>query len=390
MANWSVPLEWEGEAAFIIGGGPSIRDLDFERLRGKARTIAVNTAYKRAPWADVLFWSDKRWLDWNHADLHEFRGQYMVSRKTPHLPTPRPVKVLDYYPNRFAYESTAVGGWCSGSSAINLAYHFGARVIILLGFDMKTNGNWHDLHKLPAEPDQHRIKFIPAIERMAPHLRNANVIVLNTCAESGLRCFPFADLEELLAMDNLAKIEAAKYQRIWERPEYRRVSPGMMEVERAQTICEFQPGQSLIDFGSGPARATKWFQDRGMDVLAIDFADNARETDVPYIRACLWDLPDTVPTVDHGYCCDVMEHIPPMKVDAVLREIAGHVRNGCYFRIATRPDRMGKLIGMPLHLTVMNGDWWRVKLSEHFAIVDVIEDNKRDLIVWARHSAKFA
>lgn len=342
----------------------------------------------RAPWADVLFWADKRWLDWNHHDIHRHTGRYKVTRQIPHVRTTGlDIKVVK---SRLACglqeDTDTVGGWCSGSSAINLAYHFGARVVILLGFDMRTNGNWHDLHKLPSEADQHRLKFIPAIEQMAPDLRAANVTVLNTCLTSGLRCFPFADLEELLAMDNLAKIEEAKYLQIWQRPEYRKVSPGMLEADRATLICGFKPGQSLIDFGSGPCRATKKFMDAGMNVLAIDFAENAREhQDVPFLKACLWDLPDDVPTADFGYCCDVMEHIPMSKVDLTLRNIAGRVRTGVYFRIATRPDKMGKLIGMPLHLTVQNGAWWRHKVSDHFETVDVIENNGRDVILWARH-----
>lgn len=383
MDNWRVPRDWVGEAVFIIGGGPSVKGFDFDRLRGR-RIIAVNNAgLDLVPWADVLFWADKRWLDWNVHRLGEHTGQYKVSRKLPHIPTGHDIKVLRFKPRRLSHLPDAVGGWCGGSSAINLAHLFGARVIVLMGFDMRP-GNWHDDHKLPPIDGQHREKFIPVLEAMEPELRACGVVVINTNPRSALRCFPFADIEELLAMDNLAAVEREKYVAIWQREEYRRVSPGMIESDRAWQVCGIRSGATLIDFGSGPARATKWFEDRGVDVVAVDFAPNARETDVPFVEACLWDMPDALPPADFGYCCDVMEHIPTEKVWEVLSGIAARVKKAAYFRIATRPDKMGRLIGRPLHLTINRGEWWRREVEKHFALVDVIEDTGRDVILLAR------
>lgn len=383
MDNWRVPREWEGEAVFIIGGGPSVKGFDFERLRGR-RVIAVNNAgFDLTPWADVLFWADKRWLDWNVHRLGEHIGRYKISRKVPHIPTGHDIKSLRFKPRGLSQAPDAVGGWCGGSSAINLAYLFGARVIVLIGFDMRP-GNWHNDHKLPHVEDQHRLKFIPAIEAMEPELTSRGVVVLNTNPRSALRCFPFADIEELLAMDDLAAVEREKYIAIWQRDEYRRVSPGMLECERAWQVCGMKNGGTLIDFGAGPARATKWFEDRGIDAVAVDFAPNARETDVQFVEACLWDMPDVLPPADFGYCCDVMEHIPTEKVWEVLAGIATRVKKAAYFRIATRPDKMGRLIGKPLHLTVNPAEWWRREVEQHFHLVDVIENTGRDVILLAR------
>jgi hypothetical protein len=49
---------WEGEPCFIIGGGPSLKGFDFNRLRGQGRVIAINRALEYAPWADVVFFMD--------------------------------------------------------------------------------------------------------------------------------------------------------------------------------------------------------------------------------------------------------------------------------------------------------------------------------------------
>ena len=47
---------WRGETCFIIGGGPSLADMDWNRLAGK-RTIAINKALLSYPNADVLYWT---------------------------------------------------------------------------------------------------------------------------------------------------------------------------------------------------------------------------------------------------------------------------------------------------------------------------------------------
>lgn len=384
MTYWSAPRDFDNQAVFIIGGGPSIKGFDFNRLRDK-NIIAVNNAgLDLVPWAQVLFWADKRWLDWNHSRLHEHYGKYKVSRKIPHIKVDHPIHTMEFWPKRFSETPQAVGGWCGGSSAINLAYLMGARVIILMGFDMRP-GNYHNDHLKPHIPGQHRYKFIPTLENMAPKLLKHGVTVLNANPRSALRCFPFADIEELLMEQDLATIEREKYIAIWERPEYRRISPGMMECERAFAVMEMKKGKSLIDFGAGPARATLWFRQQGLKVTAVDFAPNARETDVKFVEACLWDMPETLKPADYGFCTDVMEHIPSEKVNDVLNGIAKRAKVGVYFRIATRPDKMGRLIGKPLHLTVQTGEWWRRKLEEFFPLVDVIEDTGRDIMFLARH-----
>lgn len=389
MANWSIPQEWIGEPTFIIGGGPSIQNLDFDRLRGRARVIAVNNAgITRATWADVLFWADTRWLLWNADQLDNFKGKYLVTRKQPFQRLDLDIKYLDYLGGsspRLSKRPTCVGGWCGGSSAINLAHLFGSRQTFLFGFDM-TPGNWHTAHRKDPVPGQHRNKFVPTLEAMAIQLAEAGHEIYNTNPRSALRCFPFIPIEELLAMDDLTRLEREKYLAVWQRAEYRRISPGLLECERAWLICGMKPGHSLIDFGSGPCRATKNFQDRGMIVQAIDFAPNAREHfDVPFLEACLWELPDGIEQADFGYCCDVMEHIPESKIDDVLSNIARLSSKAAYFRIATRPDAMGpRLIGMPLHVTINAGEWWRRRVERHFAIVDVIEENGRDIMMICR------
>lgn len=181
-------------------------------------------------------------------------------------------------------------------------------------------------------------------------------------------------------LNDLAHIEKEKYRKVWEHPEYRKVSPGEMEMQRAFITMGCREGESLNDYGCGTARATKWFQEKGLTVVGIDHAVNAVETDVPISPATLWDMYD-VTASDYGFCCDVMEHIPPEMVHKVLREISERTRLMAWFRIATRPDVMGeRTIGEPLHLTIQSAAWWEGALTVAFRNVEQQTSGRRDAV----------
>lgn len=170
--------------------------------------------------------------------------------------------------------------------------------------------------------------------------------------------------------------EADKYAAMWGRDEYRSMSPALSYVAGIVDELSIETGERLIDFGCGSGRATKELIDRGVHAVGFDIAPNALETDAPFIQGCLWDLPESLRALnaEWGMCCDVMEHIPTDKVNAVLDGIAGSVSKGAFFAIDNHDDTMGVLIGAPLHLTVRPYDWWAAKLKQRFAAVTHLGD----------------
>lgn len=196
---WRVPREWPGETVFIIGGGPSVPVGRIDELRGR-RVIAINDAgLVLAPWADVLFFADQRWLAWNEPDLHLHKGRWKVTRRIVRQP-PKGIEIRSVRYSQcmgFSRDPGVISGFCGGGNAINLAYHLGAARIVLMGFDMRP-GNWHDRHRAPPLSDQHALKFIPAIERMAPELAADGVDVINATPGSALTCFPVVHPDEVL------------------------------------------------------------------------------------------------------------------------------------------------------------------------------------------------
>jgi hypothetical protein len=91
-----------------------------------------------------------------------------------------------------------VAGPDSGSNAINLAFLFGARRIVLFGFEMRP-GNWHDRHRRVTPPQRYAEKFIPALEAMAVALKREDVEVINATPGSALTCFPIVAPDEILS-----------------------------------------------------------------------------------------------------------------------------------------------------------------------------------------------
>jgi len=196
-----VPREWTGETVYILGGARSLALDLVPRLRGRGRVVAVNDAgLALAPWADVLFFADERWLEWNRGELHRFAGGRIVKRCRPQLPTAETIHVVERARREVALSTDpgAVAGFCSGGAALNYAALAGAGRVVLLGFAMRAEGHWHDRHRRPSPAEAYAGKMRPAIERMAGPLAAAGIEVLNATPGSALPCFPIVDPREVI------------------------------------------------------------------------------------------------------------------------------------------------------------------------------------------------
>src|SRR5262245_31665990 len=136
----TVPRLWPDSTIVCIGGGPSLTAEDVAFVQGKARVIAVNDAHRLAPWADVLYGCDSRWWDWNRG-VPDFSGlKYSLQKASLKW---RGVQVLQIT-GPFGLERKPNGlktGRNGGYQAINLAFHLGAKRILLLGYDMQYSSS---------------------------------------------------------------------------------------------------------------------------------------------------------------------------------------------------------------------------------------------------------
>lgn len=84
-------------------------------------------------------------------------------------------------------------------------------------------------------------------------------------------------------------------------------------------------------------------------------------------------------------CTDVLEHVEPDRLDAVLDHIHRLTGKGAYLVIATRPAKAVLPDGRNAHLIVRDGQWWLDKLSDtpwRSIVARAVKD--RELRVWLR------
>jgi SAM-dependent methyltransferase len=167
--------------------------------------------------------------------------------------------------------------------------------------------------------------------------------------------------------------EVRKYHRMWSHPEYRKHSPGERNAMYFLQQVRPRKGARVIDFGCGTGRgAAMLAMLGGMKVTMVDFVDNCLDPEMAkacktqpeifeFVRA---DLEQKIPVVaEYGYCCDVMEHIPPDKVTKVLSNIL-HAARHVFFTVSTREDHCGGIIDTDLHLTVQPYEWWLQRFTD--------------------------
>lgn len=166
------------------------------------RTIVVNTTWQRLPDADVLYAGDRTWWDEHLLAVRcGFNGElWTQDRWTAHHAGIHHIQHSDE-PGLSHVRGRVHSGGNSGYVAIGLAYLFGAREILLVGFDMQDTGgmsHWHGNHPATLNQDRPYKRWLEAMPALAENLKHVGVSVINCSTETALTCFPRGDLESCL------------------------------------------------------------------------------------------------------------------------------------------------------------------------------------------------
>lgn len=184
-----------------MASGPSMRADDAAYCRGKAMTITVNSTWRLAPWADVHYSSDH---DWWALELEAMRaacaGQFWtgypdgVADDVNVMPYDKRARGFSRVRGRIAW------GGNSGYCAIGLAVQFGARRIVLLGYDQQDDGrgHWHGQHPESVRKAFNWPMWHQRFAEMASDARRDGIEIVNCSRETGLRCFRRERLEDVL------------------------------------------------------------------------------------------------------------------------------------------------------------------------------------------------
>lgn len=190
---------WKGCEVFCLASGPSAANAsDFELVRrwssghSERRVIAINLTFlEGARWADVFYCGD-------YSFWHEpaARGSYekaWTTSERAHLEFG-----VTWAPGLY--------GPSSGHQALDLARHFGAKKILLLGFDCRADGerqHWHAPYQ-NAAGEQAYPNWIIHFGLMAKRFQEQGVDVVNCTRTTALACFRREDLERELSGGLLA------------------------------------------------------------------------------------------------------------------------------------------------------------------------------------------
>lgn len=128
---------------------------------------------------------------------------------------------------------------------------------------------------------------------------------------------------------------------------------------------------NCIDLGCGKASLSTYFSNyTGVDVSGYIIEKNKRTRSGQYHHASLDDLYFITDSFDLAICSDVLEHIPTIEVENVLKSISSLNCKDYYFVISTRKSVLLDSKKNNLHLSVFNHDWWKSKINHFFNIKD--------------------
>lgn len=196
--------DWSGQTAILVASGPSAKDIPLDLAKGKARVITINNSWMLAPWADQLHACDFSWWE-RFEGVPEFTGLKTCSE---YRCTHRPEWGVHFIQvtkgdDRINFTEMGKVGWGgnSGFHALNMAIQFGAKRILLVGYDMTiTYGiHWHGPHPSGHNPRNTTIqRWRRAFEAAAKSIKARGVEVINCSHISTLTQYPKMSFEDAL------------------------------------------------------------------------------------------------------------------------------------------------------------------------------------------------
>lgn len=203
---------WAEVPAVVIASGPSLTDEQLVTVRAArwratgpahqaCRVIAVNNTCARTPWADCAYFGDylalREYVPKLRPPVGPFEGEWWTQDKAG---AERWGLRLVRSANRPGLGVSRVHlNGNSGAQAVNLATLFGARKVILLGFDMKAGpgGKLHHFGNHPAPLVQACLfeEWIHKFEAIASDAKAVGIDIVNCTPGSALPWFRMSTIE---------------------------------------------------------------------------------------------------------------------------------------------------------------------------------------------------
>lgn len=156
----------------VLATGPSMSQAVANSVRDLP-TVAVNDAFRLAPWARAMAAQDFHWWQAN-PDAFEFKGMKYSAQSVPGTIRIMPSGPIETQSN-------------SGLLGIHVATLLGATRVLLFGFDMRGS-HYFGQHKGLPNTSEKRFEDFKA--QFAAYAKRTKAEIVNCTPESALTCFP--------------------------------------------------------------------------------------------------------------------------------------------------------------------------------------------------------
>jgi len=207
---------WQGKRCFIIGGGESIKGIDFNRLKGE-HVIGVNRSFEFVD-TEILFLMDIKFHDevtkgtlneYTKKDVKkkwdEFKGVKVLLCPVSPYPLDSTIHMVRRIERKYVsldISEGVYGGSNSGFGALMLAIAMGANPIYLLGYDLRVEHftHWHSGYPKQTyyEQKEKTIRFRDGFMEFSKTIKSLGFNVVNLFRDSGINCFEFDDIDAVL------------------------------------------------------------------------------------------------------------------------------------------------------------------------------------------------
>jgi hypothetical protein len=176
-----LPLIYEGKDVTIVGGGSSLTNFDFGRLKGEI--IAINHSIRFVPYSTAWVFSDMPFYVKNLKLIEQYEG-YCISRISAKY-----VNTIKFGNSRVDYLVMKANN--SGFTAMVVALMLGARKIYLLGFDggWTEKSHFHNFYR-----DEKKVEDFVRHLPLYDYFKNFPIV--NVGINSDIKCFAKVPIDE--------------------------------------------------------------------------------------------------------------------------------------------------------------------------------------------------
>jgi hypothetical protein len=400
--NWECYRETQKNVAILVGGGPSLNNIDTSKLSGPGKTVfGLNTTYPEVRPDVWIGMDDPKCYD--RKVFYEpfpkiMRGNYYERdcEGVPLIELPNTyfasIEEFDHKGDIF-YKigpDTEKFIWDKNVfvTALNLILYMGYRKVYLAGVDFS-------IYK--ADYFHKDIKLTPEYKKWNQNLYNHLYKYTEWFASTGAMCgidvvsispksaindfLPYITLEELNTSLELPETKELIHCGELDKPtnylvseEYKKVLQkehlntvwGVMAANMIKDLEAFlvkNNATEVLDYGCGSSSFKNSLTLKNIEVYEYDPGIKGKD---------LKPLPR-----DYTICIDVLEHIEPDLIDNVLEDLARVTKQKGYFTIAMYPASRILSDGRNAHLIIESSTWWLTKLCKYFNIINVSEHNKQ-------------